>query len=198
MMKKKIIKSVFITILVLCCGFYLYSRGTYTSYESEVSGGINPSIAKWNINVNGKKITTTDVSTIDISDITWTTNHVTDNKAAPGSIGTIQIIIDPLDTDVAIKYSLEIVDKSIDEDKLLRVTGIRDENANLIKTGVNTYTGVITLDSNQAKTIYLDIEWSDDREIDYSSDELDNNSNFLIVNFVANQYKGETIVPYAG
>ena len=55
-MSKKIIRVLLATFVIVISLFYLYSKGTYTAYETKTEGKITPSIAKWNIKVDGKEV----------------------------------------------------------------------------------------------------------------------------------------------
>lgn len=200
-MSKKIIRVLLATFVIVISLFYLYSKGTYTAYETKTEGKITPSIAKWNIKVDGFAVTSSEVKTIGLSNITWVSNNAVSNKAVPGSKGVAKITIDPVNTDVAIKYTVEVIDRSVDDTKFLDVVDIKDNNNTLIKTGANTYVGVITLDDVKAHTVKeltLDVEWPLGEDIDPTSSEVNSGSNFLLINFSVEQYKGETIIPYAG
>lgn len=196
---KKLVSILIIIIIVVVCFIYLYSKGTYTIYESQVGGDINPNIAKWNIMVNDTIITTKEITAVDISNINWITDHVAPNKAAPGSRGILDINVDPLDTDVSIRYDIEIIDKTVDSEKILTVNSVTDTLNKLVRTDVNTYTGIITLDdinSGNINNIKLDIEWVDNgEEIDFDVENAIKRD-YLIINFKAVQYNGEKIVPY--
>lgn len=199
--KKKIVQIIVVTILLFGSLFYLYSNGTYTAYETETNGKITPGIAKWNINVDGFKVTSTDVQTIGLSNITWNSSNAVNGKAVPGSTGTAKAIIDPMDTDVAIKYTFEIIDKSVDDTKFLKVTNINDNGNNLIRVGENVYTGIFSLDdikNKVKKELVLDVEWPLGEDVDPTSEEVNSSVNFLVINFTVEQYKGEAIVPYSG
>lgn len=196
---KRVIKILSIMSLVVICFVYLYSKGTYTIFESIIDGTINPDIATWSIKVNDVLVTTTDPATVDITNITWTGEHVADGKVAPGSVGVLDINIDPTDTDVAIRYDIEVIDKNINPDKLLTVHSITDNVGELVRTGISTYSGVITLDdisNGVVENITLNLEWvDDDLEIDF--DEVGVTAdNYLEINFRAIQYRGEEIIPY--
>ncbi len=199
MKKKKIIKTLSIVLVVVICLVYLYSKGTYTIFESKVDSNISPEVATWSIKVNDVLVTTVDPVVVDISDITWTGEHVAENKVAPGSVGVLDINIDPMDTDVAIRFDIEVIDKNIDSEKLLTVNSITASSGEIFKTAINTYTGIISLDdinNNVVKNIKLNIEWvSDDEEIDF--DEVSQSADdYLEINFRAVQYRGEEIDPY--
>ena len=199
--KKKIVQIIVVTILLFGSLFYLYSNGTYTAYETETNGKITPGIAKWNISVDGFKVTSSDVQTIGLSNITWNSSNAVNGKAVPGSNGTAKAIIDPMDTDVAIKYTFEIIDKSVDDTKFLKVTNINDNGNNLIRVGENVYTGIFSLDdikNKVKKELVLDVEWPLGEDVDPTSEEVNSSVNFLVINFTVEQYKGEAIVPYSG
>ena len=199
--KKSIIQIVVVMVLVFGSLYYLYSKGTYTAYETLTNGKITPNMAKWNISVDGFKVTSSDVQTIGLSNITWNSSNAVNGKALPGSTGTVKITIDPLDTDVAIKYTFEIIDKSVDDTKFLKVTNINDNGNNLIRVGENVYTGIFSLDdikNKVKKELVLDVEWPLGEDVDPTSEEVNSSINFLVINFSVEQYKGEAIVPYSG
>lgn len=196
---KKAIQIIVVCLVVLGSLFYLYSKGTYTSYETLTNGKITPKIAKWNIKVDGIEVTTSDVVTIGLSNINWVSNNAVAAKAVPGSHGFATVKIDPMDTDVSIKYTLEVVDKNVDSNKFLEVSNINNSTNSLIQTGENTYVGVITLDELKNKTITtltFDVLWPLGDDVDPYSDEVNSSSNFLEINFSVEQYKGEVITPY--
>lgn len=196
---KKTIQIIVVCLVVLGSLFYLYSKGTYTSYETLTNGKITPKIAKWNIKVDGIEVTTSDVVTIGLSNINWVSNNAVVAKAVPGSHGFATVKIDPMNTDVSIKYTLEIIDKNVDNNKFLEISNINNSTNSLIQTGENTYVGVITLDELKNKTITtltFDVLWPLGDDVDPYSDEVNSSSNFLEINFSVEQYKGEVITPY--
>ena len=198
--KKKLISVFSAVILVVICFIYLYSKGTYTIYESKVGGFVDPDIANWSIKVNDVVVTAEDVVTVDISDIEWSTDHVIENKIAPEGKGILSINVDPMDTQVAIRYDIEVIDSTVEPSKILTINSISDTSAELIRTGFSTYTGIITLSdiaNNEIKNIKIDVSWIDDKDIEFNAEEI-NADDYLEINFTAVQYGGEQIVPYTG
>lgn len=199
-MKKKIINILSIVILVVVCIIYLYSKGTYTIYESNVDGSIKPEIAKWEIKVNDVLVTASEVLDVDISNIEWVVDHVRENKVAPGSSGVLNVNIDPLDTGVAIRYDIEIIDKSVEPQKVLTLDFISDSLGKLVRTGENTYTGIISLNdisSGNIVNVAIGVSWVDDgMDIDY--DQVMIEDDYLTINFKASQYNGDEIISYTG
>lgn len=199
---KKMIKFICLSLIFLLCLLYLLSKVTYTSYESEVDGNINAAIASWNINIDSKNITKVDSTmSLKIDDIKWNTSNVREGKVAPGSVGDMVINIDPTGTDVAIYYELEVIDKSVNPDKLLLVTSISSGNdAELVKIDKNVYAGLLSLeDINAGKKPRIDVKviWEDDEDIVYDFDMLNDLDSYLVINFMARQYLGEDVLtPY--
>lgn len=198
--KKKVISVFSVFLLVVICFIYLYSKGTYTIYESKVGGFIDPDIANWSIKVNNVAVTTKEVAAVDISNIVWNTNHVIENKAAPGGRGVLNINIDPVDTQVAIRYDIEVIDNTVESTKILTLNSISDTSGGLIRTGFSTYTGIITLSdiaNKKIENIKIDVSWIDDKDIEFNAEKT-NVNDYLEINFIAVQYGGEKIVPYTG
>ena len=194
---KNILQVFLISILIVLCLIFLKSKVTYTSYESLLDGNISSPIANWIIKIDGKTITQTEeVAGIKIDDIIWKSHGTRDGKVAPGSFGVMNISIDPSGSDVAIYYELEVIDKSIDDTKFLRITNIYFDNSELIKTDVNKYVGVLSLDDikNGVKPqMRFEVVWESDVDIVYDREAVSNLDGFLVVNFNAKQYNGEAL-----
>lgn len=198
--KRNFIQCVIVVFCIILCFLYLKSKATYSSYESVVDGNIDSSIASWNIKIDNESITTLDMNkSVGINDIKWDTTNVREGKVAPGSSGVMNINIDASETDVAVKYEMEIIDKVVDNTKFFTVTDIFSTNTNLIKTGLNKYVGILSIDDieNGIKpNIQIDMEWKTTEEIVYKDENADDLESFIVINFVASQYNGEEIVPY--
>ncbi len=115
----------FLLILVLGAAY------SYSKYSASVSGSASADVAKWNITVNGCNIVNPDkqnsacfeevvdeennivtvTRNFGINEFTYDnkgSKDVVDNKIAPGSSGTFKIRIKPNDTQVSIKYKLNV------------------------------------------------------------------------------------------
>ncbi len=194
------IKKIIITCILLICFIFLVTRVTYSSYESNTSGDVTGNIAGWNIKINDVIVSNEVDKVVDIDDVVWNSTHTRNGKLAPGSTGTFNIKLDFSGTDVAVRFDIEVVDKNVDSDKILTLTGIDTADVTLVKTGVSTYTGIVDVDDIDTTlvNIALDLSWvNDDNVTDDPSGEFDN-SQFLDVNFKATQYGGETITAYTG
>lgn len=197
---KNLIQVIALFVLIFCCFLYLKTKVTYTSYESEVEGSINPNIAKWSIKINDESVSDLkDDLEVAIDDIVWNCGTVRDGKVAPGCSGVMNLTIDANNTDVAVLYELEVIDKNVDEDKILKVTNISLDNSRFIRTDINKYAGVFSLDdikNNATANMVIDVFWDDTIDIEYDEELLGNLDSYLVINFSAKQYAGEVIVPY--
>ena len=143
-MKSKI-KILLILVFSLSILYTIYSiYDTYALLETNISVVNDFNTAKWNININNTALsgesTTFSVDNIQVDENTYNK----DNKLAPGTTGYFDIEIDPTDTDVSIRYDIDFdftaLSNSISVLSIQETTG-----ADLIKTNLNTYTNVLTL-----------------------------------------------------
>ena len=206
-MKKHRIKIFVVLVFIVAISSFMYfdAFATLTSYESVVNTKVRTTGAKFVVKINGENIVTTD-GTIKDKDITSTvtgSTHVKDNKVAPGSSLTIPLNINVYGSEVAVKFTLDIVDSTIDTNKAMTLMAITNGATSipLTKTGPNSYTGVVTkamLDNNTDYSYTLNFEFID-KEIELTESLLETSSEDLfVINFNAVQYMGEEIVAYTG
>ena len=206
-MKKHRIKILVVLVFLVAISSFMYfdAFATLTSYESVVDTRVRTTGAKFVVKINGENVVTSDgsVKDLDITSTVSESSHVKDNKVAPGSSLTIPLNLNVYGSEVAIKFTFDIVDSTIDTDKAMTLMNITNGATSipLTKTGPNSYTGVITkamLDDNTDYSYTLDFEFID-REIILTESLLETTSEDLfVVNFNAVQYMGETITPYTG
>lgn len=196
---KKYSKTIAISVVIIVCVIYLISNVTYTSYVSEADGQVDSKVAGWNILINNVLVSTGTEKNVGLSDIVWSGEHVAEGKAAPGSTGVMNVLLDPTGTEVAIRYDLEIIDKNVDPTKILTITNIAEHGVDLVKTDVNTYTGIITLDmikSGVKPSLVIDVSWVNDDNVNDLEREVESIEDYLLIKFKASQYRGEQIVQY--
>ena len=192
---KRSIKIVIVLLVIVSLGaLYIGGRKTYTAYESAVDQDLNIDIAKWEIYLDGKNITSSNKA-ISLKNIEWEGEHIREGKVAPGSKGIVKVEIIPK-TDVALKYLISYKDHSVDPKIILTVNSITldGENAQIVD---NTLSGVVTLEqinNNKKLMLTLEVEWADNE--DHDVEEFRNNlngkkANYLFLNFDASQYMGE-------
>ena len=168
---------------------------TYSLLQSRLSGTVQQSIGKWNIELNKQDITNGIVRQIIIDDFSFVEDtNVKEGKIAPGISGMIDLTIDPKDTDVSILYSITLGDIgnlpiSIEAIEIIEGTG------DLVKIDENTYSGIMSLSSinnNVAKVkVRITVLWEND-ELNNERDTLigtQNRSNIRC----ANNFFGKTI-----
>lgn len=196
-------KHVYLFILFLCLA-YIGTKFTFSIYESNLSTDVSGNISDIKLKINNVNIVnnTGDISEVVVNDIIWTSiGHTRVGKIAPGSTGTFNLNLDPEGSQVAILYKFTFVDKTIDPDKILTFTDINASNGNVIRTGINEYSGIISLsDINNGETIALDIdfEFTDEEDMPPFTEDDENLDDFFTIDFEALQYNGETLTPYTG
>ena len=191
---------IFIVLLVICF-LYLGASSTYTAYESLVDGNVKTPTAKFKLYINGISVTGdgTLSDQIIVDNVTWTSTHTRDEKISPGSYGTVYLELDPTQSDVAVMYSFQFIDKRIDDDKVLTFNNITADSG-IVRTAKDTYSGIVTLDDiNDGKKINI----SADFIFDYLNDivitddyEAPSFEDLFEIHFHAVQYRGEELVPY--
>lgn len=198
-------KAAFIILFfAIGCFFYLSSKSTYTSYESNITGKVNANTAGIHLSINGfDAMNSGEIldNRIILENTTWESTHTREKKISPGSSGTIDLEVDPSSSDVAILYEFQFVDKVIDEEKLLNFGDIVSEDSSFIRTGVDTYTGLFTLDDiNNGKKANIHVDFYFDYLNDIEGITEDNQvfDDLFEIHFHAIQYKGEEIIPYSG
>ena len=206
-MKKHRIKIIVVLVFLVAISSFMYfdAFATLTSYESVVDTKVRTTGARFVVKINGTNIVTTDgtIKDMDITSTVTGSSHVKDNKVAPGSSLTIPLNLNVYGSEDAIKFTLDIVDSTIDTDKAMTLMSITNGATSipLTKTGPNSYTGVVTkamLNNNTDYSYTLNFEFID-TEIELTESLLETSSEDLfVINFNAIQYMGETITPYTG
>lgn len=189
-------RSVLVVTLLIFCFMYLVVRGIQAAYESTITGRVSNTLADWSIKVNNQEITNSSLESIPL---TYTVNDLTNvrsGKVAPGSNLSYPIQIDASGSEVAVKLTFTVTDKTVDPDKYLTLTSVSSSDLSVIRVGTNAYCVVIPKASlSGVKTISMNFSWVDDGSLVEYSDEIDSD-NFMEINLNAIQYVGETITPY--
>lgn len=186
--------------IILCITTIYLIRNTYGLFESNNVMIMDNNVAKWNVLINGTDIKSGENFNVDSINIVEGDN-VLNGKMAPGTQGYFDIEIDPQDTDTSILYSITFDFSKINDNFIIEsieeITG-----GNLIKTGENSYSKVITLDeinSNVTNIIRVYMKWNnveenneEDSKIGLTKDNFIN----IPVSVSVNQYLGEPIIEY--
>lgn len=173
---------------------------SYGLFESENTLLVDSDIARWNVVINGSDIKYNDTFVVDKVNLIDNDN-VLSGKIAPGSLGYFDIVIDPSGSDTSIRYDVTFDFSSLNSN--IVVSSIEEVySGNLIRTDVNTYSKVITLDdinNNISNIVRVYIKWDnneDNNDSDSSVGSILNNFISIPVTVSASQYLGEDIVSY--
>ncbi len=198
-----------ILIMILLTGYVITT--TYAKYLTEATGTGEKVAGAWVIKVNEQDITsaTGQTTSFTIDHLNYLSNpYVAENKMAPGTTGSLDIEIDPTGTTTAVRFdvtvdasSLAISDAISMQSACKVVDGVEDETG-MIKTGANTYSGIITLDEveeGKKTTARFYISWANVETNNVADSALgvskDLNLN-IPIDVTVTQYSGEEITPY--
>ncbi len=162
-------KKVILAIAILSCIVLAFIGGqSYSKYVSEVRGDGMAEVATWSFKVNGQK---EEVQTIQLAS-TCNNETLVNNKIAPGTQGSFNIIVDGTGSDVGIDYKIKIQDE-----------GNKPNNLKFIYNN-QSYTSIAELEEVIAGTIYandedktrtITINWKWDYETGNNVSEIANN-----------------------
>lgn len=195
---KKLLILTFFTIMTF--GLLI---STYGIFESGLLQGASIKIAAWEVTINDSIITNED-KTFNIDDIIWNNSeNVLSGKVAPGMDGYFDILIDPKNTDVSIRYDITYDIEYLNEiNTAFKVTKVEEINGNnLVLTDKYTYTGIINLEDialGKKHTIRTYVKW-EDLEENGENDYLvgTTNTKFEIpININVTQYLAEEITEF--
>ncbi len=200
---KKIFKILTLGMLI----FTILKIGdTYAKYYASAhTMALSKEVGKWVIKVNEMDIysETGDSVEIQLNQFSNFSNaNATPDKISPSSTGYADIEIDPTGTDVAVRYDIELdltdVANLAVEARLEMASGTNT----LVKTGPNTYSGIITLADVQAGTtanVRCYVTWNND-ETKNQEDSIIGSAAGTTISFLAKvtatQYLGEELIEY--
>ena len=204
-MKKQIIHSIILVSIIAILTIWI-TVYTYSLYESVAVSPATSNIAKWNIKVNNSMVTglSSNESEINIGSIDWQSNgHVRPGKAAPGSIGSFEIEIDPTDTQVSFMYELELEIDDLDNDEF-EIHSVTETNGHsVVRTGERTYSGIVSLadiNNREKVNIEVNIVWNNNENNNDKDYELGKRAEaevYIPVRINLKQYHGtEVLTPY--
>lgn len=197
--------SVIGLILIACIlTITLVILNVYAIFESKVHGKIEVQNAKWIIHINNTDITTGTNKEFIIDKFNIENNNRTqEGKIAPGLGGNFNIVIDPKETDVSVRYDITF-DLSELEGTGIQINSITETEVgnSFIRTDENTYTGIINLNDIKRGIIHninVDFNWEENdktNEKDTMLGSIPNNKILIPVSVNVSQYIGEEIKEY--
>ena len=202
-MNKKIL--LIIACVLSVCMLIISTIRTYALFESTGTGEASSRLANWKIKINNTNIVnlTETNRTFNLGSVNWTNqNHVKAGKGAPGSIGTLHIIIDPDDTEVSFTYELTFDLTALNNSEFQIHSISETSGETLIRTGENTYTGIAYLNdiqNNKEYDIEIQFIWNNsvlNDEDDYELGRRAGEDINIPIAIRAKQYIGEEIEEY--
>lgn len=203
-------KRTYIILGIMMLIFTFYQIATsYAKYIAEATAVVEKQAGAWAIKVNDTDISNSNSeTTFNVDNLIFPESaFVAENKLAPGANGYFEIVIDSTGSSVAVRYdvtlvvdNLNIID-SIRFTKACIVVDGEEVEEGIIKTGDNTYSGVISLEdvTNEVQTtlrFYIGWEELENGQGDIADTELglikDISTN-IPVDVVVTQYLGEPI-----
>lgn len=189
--------ALFITIIEI--------KKTYAVFFSQMHGTSQNNLAIWEIKINNENISSGLNSTFNITNFNVDSNvNIKKGRIAPGTCGNFDIVIDPTDTQVSIRYDITIDSSALTLNNvyLVSVNQISDNTIKLIRTAANTYTAVIPLNKitgSYVNDIRINFAWTNDENNNANDTLIGNIPNNIInipINVSVTQYVGENIVQY--
>lgn len=134
-------------------------------YITSLKGETTAQIAVWNFKINEQK---EQVQTINLAS-TCNNGTILDNKIAPGTSGSFNIILDATDSNVGINYNINFIEETNKPNNLKFI--YKDTQYNSIKELDNCLSGTIHANAEN-KSITLNIQWKWDYETGDSEEEI--------------------------
>lgn len=203
---KKFLKKFLIILTMLTFCFTLYKIGTtYALLQSETNSSIAQEIGKWNIKLNESDITNGLTQEVVIDNFSMDENaNVKSGKIAPGVSGSLELVLDPVDTQVAVRFDVSfesIEEKQIELVSIEKIDGV----GTLVKTAENTYSGIMNLSEITNKTakttIKIVIKWENNEDNNVSDTVIGTSSGYKLkvpIKVNVSQYLGENLEEYNG
>lgn len=172
--KEKLKKvSAYSIVLISVVTLGIIGGNTYAKYFSKINGEGNATVAKWSFKANNETET---IANIKLSN-TYNVNKLIENKIAPGTSGSFDIVLDATDADVAIDYAVTF-DNCKNKPNNLKFS-YEEISASTLEELENELKGRINLDDERTKILTINWEWkyetgNNEYEI-LQNDELDTN-----------------------
>ncbi len=166
MSKKKkviIVSSILIIMLLAFIGGQVYAK-----YISQVRGNGIAEIATWSFKVNGQKEQVQEIKLVS----TYNSETLVNNKIAPGTSGSFNIIVDATGSEVGIKYNIKFAEESNKPQNLKFVYGGKEYDS--IKQLGDELSGTIAA-NEEDKTRTINVQWKWDYETGSSAEQINAN-----------------------
>lgn len=152
MSKKKTALLVICLLLAIILSFMIGK--TFSKYISEVKGTGTAEIANWVFKVNGKEDAIQNVNLLS----TYNNETLINNKVAPGTSGSFNIVVDATGSEVGVDYVIQFLNESEKPQNLIFTYD--DQQYTTIQDLEKDLSGTINAnDENKTRTITIYWEW---------------------------------------
>lgn len=193
MNKKKTALLVICAILAITLSFMIGK--TFAKYVSEVKGAGTAEIANWVFKVNGKEDVVQNVNLLS----TYHNETLINNKVAPGTSGSFNIVVDATGSEVGVDYAIEFLNESQKPQNLIFI--YEDKPYTTIQDLEKDLSGTINAnDENKIRNVTINWEWQYEtgenaNEID-QNDIIDTNNAKQLENYTFDIHvKGTQVMP---
>ena len=165
---KKIKKGTAITAVILAVTTLgIIGGSTFSKYYTKIDGTGNAEIARWSFKANNETKT---IANIKLSNV-YNQNKLANNKIAPGTSGSFDIVLDATGADVAVDYAVTF-DNCLNKPTNLKFS-YNGTTASTLEGLENVLKGRIGLNDSRTKT--LTINWNWDYQTGNSESEITKN-----------------------
>ncbi len=162
-------KKVLIALAILTVILLAFIGGqAYAKYVSEVRGEGIAEVATWSFKVNGQD---EQVESINLAS-TCNNETLVDNKIAPGTSGSFNILVDATGSEVGINYNITFTEEENKPQNLK--FEYNDTEYNSIKDLEDDLSGTINA-NDEDKTRTLNVKWKWDYETGSDPEEISSN-----------------------
>ena len=179
---KKNKKVLIIALVLLAITLSFIGGRTFSKYIAEVNGSGTADIANWVFKVNGQEDSVQNVNLLS----TYNNETLVNNKVAPGTSGSFNIVIDATGSEVGVDYDVTFLNESEKPQNLVFMYD--DTKYSTIQDLEQDLSGTINAnDENKTRTITIDWEWqyeTGDNENEIAqNDEIDTQNAKQIENY---------------
>lgn len=160
-----------------------FMSNTYSRYVADTTGDIQIGFAKWQVVVNENDISSSEISSINITPVIEENENIDSNTIAPSSSGYFDIVIDPTNIDVSFNYaiSIDLINENV-PDLLISKYAYLSSNYeigdkityNTLENNIIENTFQYNIDNYEPFTIRVFFEWFEGEE-EQMDDEMDTN-----------------------
>lgn len=151
---KKNKKILFVILILLAIILSFIGGKTFSKYMSQVQGSGTAEIANWVFKVNGTEDLVKNVDLLS----TYNNETLIDNKVAPGTSGSFDIIIDATGSEVGVDYKVKFLNETEKPQNLIFI--YNDNEYATIQELQEDLSGTINADEdNKTRTITINWKW---------------------------------------